>query len=228
VGLGLWLLASVLPACGSNGSGSASVHDGGAAGSDGGTADDVHGSGGASDGAGGAGGAGGAAAPRAPLVINEVMPSNSETVADDFGGYPDWIELYNTTDADVDLGGYFVSDDLDDPEKFPLAPGVTIGAKGYLLLWADGNTAQGDSHLPFKLSKDAEAALLSGPDGTLLDSLEFEAAQPDYSLARFPNGVGDFAWCASASPGDPNPDECPSGSGDPGADGGGSAGTGSN
>jgi len=29
------------------------------------------------------------------LFINEIMPVNSAVIADDFGEYDDWIELYN-------------------------------------------------------------------------------------------------------------------------------------
>jgi len=147
-----------------------------------------------------------------PIVINELMPSNSKTVADDHGGYADWIELYNPTEKDVDLGGYYVSDKLDDPRRFRLPERLSLTAKGYLLLWADGNTGQGDSHLPFKLHKEGEAVVIAGPDGSFLDSVEFVDAQQDYAYARFPNEVGNFAWCSSATPGDANPEQCPSSS----------------
>jgi hypothetical protein len=200
---GSWLLVAMLSACGSNGSGSPSERRDGAAGSGEASGGGTHAGGGGSDGRGGSG------SEAAPIVINELMASNSETVADDQGAYPDWIELYNPTDGDVDLGGYYVSDDPEDPERVALAEGLTIQAQGYLLLWADKDTDEGKSHLPFKLAKEGEAALLSGPDGTLLDSVQFENAQQDYAYARFPNAVGAFSWCASASPGDPNPDQCP-------------------
>jgi hypothetical protein len=203
MGLGLWLVSSLLSACGSNQNGSDSSSD---------NHGEPGGSGGASDGTGGAGERG------ALVVINELMASNSKTVAEN-GTYPDWIELYNPTDRDVDLGGYYVSDKLDDPRRVELPEGLTIDAKGYLLLWADGDLEEGNSHLPFKLSKDGEAAVISGPDGTFLDSVEFQDAPQDYSYARFPNGVGDFAWCWEATPRAENPDQCP-----PSADGSASAG----
>jgi hypothetical protein len=201
---GLWLLVSLLAACGSNDPASPSGDRDGAAGGDGASEGRTHASGGVS------GGTGGSGAQAAPMVINELMASNSNTVADDWGAYPDWIELYNPTDGDVDLGGYYVSDDPEQPRRVALPKGLTVKAKGYLLLWADNDTDEGGSHLPFKLAKEGEAALLSGPDGALLDSVGFENAQRDWSYARFPNAVGTFGWCASASPGDPNPDACPS------------------
>jgi hypothetical protein len=142
------------------------------------------------------------------------MASNHETVSDDSGKFPDWIELYNPTDKEVDLGGYYVSDNGELPTRFALGQGLTIEAKGYLILWADGDTDEGLAHLPFKLAAGGEGAFVSGPDGALLDSIEYQSAPADYSFARFPNGTGEFVWCAVASPGDPNPDECPAASSD--------------
>ncbi|MBN1608310.1 MAG: lamin tail domain-containing protein [Polyangiaceae bacterium] len=204
--LGCWLVVFILSSCGSNGSDASSHSEDGAAGSDNASGGGTHASGGASDGTAGAG------AQAVPIVINELMASNSRTVGDGWGAYPDWIELYNPTDEDVDLGGYYASDDPENPTRVQLPEGLTIEAKGYLLLWADNDTEEGKSHLPFKLAAEGEAALLAGPDGQLLDSVEYGSAQQDYSYARFPNAVGNFAWCSTATPGDPNPDQCPSGS----------------
>lgn len=148
----------------------------------------------------------------APIIINELMPSNSTTISDAAGAFPDWIELYNPTDKDVDLGGYYVSDSDDEPTRYALPKGLVIKANGYRLLWADGDLDEGPEHLPFKLAADKEAALVSGPDGALLDSVKYESAQQDRALARFPDAIGEFAWCAEATPGEANPDECASGS----------------
>jgi hypothetical protein len=39
------------------------------------------------------------------IVINELMPVNSTTVADNYGEFDDWIELYNLSSSTVDLSG---------------------------------------------------------------------------------------------------------------------------
>ncbi|MBN2136819.1 MAG: lamin tail domain-containing protein, partial [Sedimentisphaerales bacterium] len=48
-----------------------------------------------------------------PLVINEFMASNDGTIEypEDSGNYPDWFEIYNTGDADIDLAGFWIRDD---------------------------------------------------------------------------------------------------------------------
>src|SRR5665647_1552707 len=45
-----------------------------------------------------------------PVVINELMPVNSTTVADNYGEYDDWIELYNLSPSPQDLTGCYLSD----------------------------------------------------------------------------------------------------------------------
>ena len=44
------------------------------------------------------------------LVINEIMQSNIECTMDDIHEFPDsWVELYNPTDAAIDLKDYKIS-----------------------------------------------------------------------------------------------------------------------
>ncbi len=154
------------------------------------------------------GGSGGDTPPAGGVVINELMPSNQTTVADEGGAFPDWIELFNGTDADIDVGGWYIGDDAADPLKASLAAGLVVPAGGVLMLWADGDTDEGSAHLPFKLSAGGESVVLSLSDGTLVDSVEYADASGDTSYARLPNGTGQFAWCTSATPGALNGDSC--------------------
>ena len=54
------------------------------------------------------------------IVINEFSADSDSLsgIADPDGGYPDWIELYNTTDAAIDLSGIFLSDKEDELQKW--------------------------------------------------------------------------------------------------------------
>ena len=78
------------------------------------------------------------------VLINEFMPSNQSTITDEAGAYPDWIELYNPGSRDVDLGGWFMSDDLENPDKSVLSDELSIPAGGFLLLWADSDEDDGE------------------------------------------------------------------------------------
>lgn len=69
------------------------------------------------------------------LQINELMPSNQVTIADEDGDYPDWIELYNHGSAGVMLQDLFLSDDSDDLHKWPL-PAFELAGQDYLLIYS--------------------------------------------------------------------------------------------
>ena len=91
----------------------------------------------------------------AQLYINEFMASNDQTIADEFGDYEDWIEIYNDNDFSVNLYGYFLTDDLSEPTKWAL-PDENIPAKGFFLIWSDDDDEEGPRHTNFKLSADGE------------------------------------------------------------------------
>lgn len=71
------------------------------------------------------------------VVINEVLASNGTVLADEDGEYEDWIELYNPTTAPIDLDGYTLTDNPNNPQKWTF-PAVTIQPQGFLLVWASG------------------------------------------------------------------------------------------
>ena len=116
--------------------------------------------------------------------INEVMASNTRSFPDivDFEDYPDWIELHNPDEVDVNLEGYFLSDDRGEPYRWPFPAEAVIPAGGYLLVMADGHDAgPGESHprgywpwrnftteryhSNFSLSADGESVVLSRIEG---------------------------------------------------------------
>jgi hypothetical protein len=70
-------------------------------------------------------------------LINEFMPSNTVTIADEDGDLPDWIELFNPGAAPIDLTGYGLSDDPDEPFKWIFPHGV-IEPGQHRLVFASG------------------------------------------------------------------------------------------
>ena len=126
------------------------------------------------------------------ILINEFMASNSNVIADEFGEFDDWVELYNPTSSPIDIGGMFITDDLDNPTDWQIPttdPALTtIPADGYLLLWFDKDTEQSVLHVDSKLSSDGEDIGLFAADGTLIDSRIFGIQQTDISEGRTPNG----------------------------------------
>ncbi len=144
----------------------------------------------------------------AVVVINEFMPSNAVVITDTAGGAGDWIELYNLSSQPVDLGGYYISDKLVDPQRHALPAGLIIQPSSTLLLWADDDEEEGPDHLPFNLSKAGEAVVLSDPAGVVLDSIDYVDATTDSSFARVPDGTGPWAFCTAPTPGAANDPSC--------------------
>jgi hypothetical protein len=151
-----------------------------------------------------------------PIRINELASSN-DVYQDLIGDTDDWIELYNDSDEDVSLEGYYVSDEADERFKSVLAAGVVVPARGVLLLWADGQPRQSSTrapHLAFELSSQGDGVWLSNPSGFVVDSIEFGALPPSAvgelwtSLSRFPDGAGAFGWCSTSTPEELNGTTC--------------------
>ena len=138
------------------------------------------------------------------ILINEFMASNSSVIADEFGEYDDWVELYNPSNNPVDIGGWFITDNLENPTNWQIptdnALVTTIPANGYILLWFDKDIQQGPLHVDSKLSASGEEIGLFGPEGTLVDSRIFEIQQTDISEGRTPNGGIDWGFYSFPTP----------------------------
>ncbi len=139
------------------------------------------------------------------VVINELVPQNQTPDAD--GNSYDWVELYNPMDRTVVLQGYFLSDNVTKWYKYELPVGSAIGPRGYLVVRADGDTVD-PSIMPFGLGADGDRLVFSNPEGKLIDSVDYVTAKANQSFARFPNGSGKFAWCATTTPDTDNGTSC--------------------
>ena len=143
------------------------------------------------------------------LIINEFLASSDTCCNDGLGGFDDFIEIYNTGDQAVDIGGIYVTDALSSPTKWQIptnAPETTtIPARGFLVLWADKDTGQGPLHVNIKLSSGGEAIGLYESDGTtVIDTLRFDAQQTDVSYGRLPDGSDTWAFFTNPTPGAAN------------------------
>ena len=127
------------------------------------------------------------------ISINEFMAVNDSlsTIKDPAGETDDWIELYNNTDADIDLSNAFLSDNSDNLEKWQFPVGTTIRANDYLIIWADKDEDQDGLHADFKLNRDGDFIMLT--EGTdVIDSLTFGFQENNLTYSRIPNGTGDY------------------------------------
>ncbi len=137
-----------------------------------------------------------------PLVINEFMADNNDCLADDFGEFDDWIEIYNPGQYSVNTTGMFLTDktDLAQQSLWPL-PGLVIEPNQYILIWADNQPAQGNLHASFGLSISGESIVLVDTDAkTVIDSVTFGPQKQNHSFGRIPNGQGSWRELGLPSP----------------------------
>jgi hypothetical protein len=128
------------------------------------------------------------------VVINEIMADNSTTMADAYGDFNDWVELYNNTNSLIDISGYYLSDDASQKNKWQFPGGSTIAPNGFLIVWTDKDTTQTVGlHANFKLSASGEGVILSNNFLSVIDETSFSMLATDLTHGRYPNGTGDFS-----------------------------------
>ncbi len=137
------------------------------------------------------------------IVINEFMASNKTTLADKDGDYSDWIELYNKTDSEIDISFFGVSDTSDQPMKWQIPSGTKIAPHGYVVIFCSSKdkVIDGELHASFSLSAFEEEVVFSSKEGKIIDSFKYSKQSGDVSMARVPNGEGEFTQSATPTPG---------------------------
>ncbi|MBR4621361.1 MAG: CotH kinase family protein [Salinivirgaceae bacterium] len=148
-----------------------------------------------------------AMAANAQIVINEYC-ANSTSFLDEYGDSNDWIELLNTSSADVNLDGWHLSDKADNLTKWTF-PAVTIKAGEYLKIFASSKdlkeVAAGKFlHTNFNISSDGEAFFLSDASGKIIHQTDSIAVPNDVSRGLSPDGNGSWVFFAEPTPGAAN------------------------
>jgi hypothetical protein len=124
-----------------------------------------------------------------PIVINEILTASVPPAVDR-------IELFNSTAATVDIGGWFLSDDAAAPRKFRIPNGTTISGGGFVVFTEAQFNATPGTNGSFSLSSRGESvSLFSGDANTNLTGYShgfaFDAAPDGASFGRHVNSVGD-------------------------------------
>lgn len=121
-----------------------------------------------------------------PVVINEVQ-------SNDPNGGPDWIELANPTDADLDISGIVIKDD-DDTHEYAIPEGTVIPAGGFIVFT--------DEEFGFGLGKGDAVRLFE--NGLLIGSTTWEGhTNPTWGLYPDVNGT-EYRATLEETPGEAN------------------------
>ena len=132
------------------------------------------------------------------VVINEFCFANYSDYA--VGGeFEDWVEFYNPSAVAVNIGGFWLSDNVLNPMKYQIPATVTVPANGYKLILFSGQGGYnpgylGQTNTDFKITQsNGEDLVFSDPIGNILESYDFATISPNQmnqSYGRVPNGSG--------------------------------------
>ena len=132
---------------------------------------------------------------RTDIRLNEILAGSDD-------GMPDWIELYNQSEAPVDVGCWSVVDQTSKHVPWLIPMGTIVQPKGFHVIRADDSGVYGFN---FGLGK-GDMVLLRDPDGLIADEASWKngEAPKDQSWGRIPDGSGPFQTLATPTEGSAN------------------------
>lgn len=137
------------------------------------------------------------------VVINEVYTFSDQSSIEDL----DWIELYNTTDAEIDLGGLMLWESGGRGEAWMIPSGKKIAAKGRLLIECDKYKLHDDmlNYPSWGLSKGPdEYVVLANSQMSPIDSISCPSLNRNESYGRKTDGNATWQIFVQYTKGTPN------------------------
>ncbi len=140
------------------------------------------------------------------IVINEILAHSHDSA-------PDWVELFNTTDHSINIGGWFLSDSESNLTKYMIAEPTVVPPNGFIVFHENlhfDNLYDPGTFEPFRLSENGETLYLSSArDGVLTgysDREEFDASETGISFGRFRTSSDTYIFVTMSmiTPGDTN------------------------
>lgn len=142
------------------------------------------------------------------LVINEVVTSNDSSLVDEVYGTPDWIELYNDSNRQIDLGNYLITDNVQNADKTVLLPKRILEPHEYIIIFASktidvnslslSDSVNGAICVDFGLSKAGDTLVIADANYNVIQELAIPALDKDISYARSKDGS--YGFCAIPTP----------------------------
>ncbi len=134
------------------------------------------------------------------IYINEFLASNSGVNSDSLNHeHVDWIELYNSYDTIVDIGGYYLTDKKADTTKWSIPLGTKLNSNSYLIVWADQQDTS--LHTNFKLRRSGGQISLFSNDKKPLDHVNYSQQEYNISSGRKWDGVHQWQFFDEPTPG---------------------------
>lgn len=136
------------------------------------------------------------------IVINEILAHSHSSL-------PDWVELYNTTNQNINIGGWFLSDSFvsdADRMKYRIPDGtiLTPAAAYYVIEEASFNNLSAPGcRVPFALSEGGETLYLQSAAGEQLTGYftkeSFGASESGVTFGRYQKSTGSWNFVAMSA-----------------------------
>ena len=127
--------------------------------------------------------------PLRSVCINEILAHTQNPALEDY------IELYNHGQQPVDVSGCVLTDSPD-TNKFVIPAQTIIPGGGFAVFY--------QSTLGFGLKASGERIYFKGPDGAVIDAIEYGDQADGVSYGRFPDGASAFYMLSTNTPGTNN------------------------
>jgi hypothetical protein len=140
------------------------------------------------------------------VIISEFLAAEQLDggLKDEYGELQDWIELWNVSAAPVNLQGWSLTDDPEDPDLW-LFPNVTLAAGARMVVFASGKDLRGTTnHTNFKLNIGGEFLGLFNAESPrrAMTAIDFPQQRNDYSYGL--DSAGQWQYFATPTPRAPN------------------------
>lgn len=110
------------------------------------------------------------------VIINEITPAPSSG--------SDWVELYNSSDSDVDISSWVLDDEGTSSDMLVIPQNTILAQKSAKLFFVSN-----------RLNKDGDTVYLKNQQSEV-DRYQYTSTETDISFARFPDGSSIWATCA--------------------------------
>lgn len=133
-----------------------------------------------------------------PVIINELMSTNTSTLKDENGHYYDYVELYNRSGETANLSGWYLTDDEQNLRKWRI-PDVSLASGEYLVIFCSKLDRTDDParlHTNFGLSSEGESLFLVDSQGRVMDRVDFDLLKANVAWSLGSDG----SWSSSAAP----------------------------
>ncbi len=139
------------------------------------------------------------------VCFNEVLVTNNENYEDDYGQHVPWFELFNASYNVVNIGGCYLTNDINNPKKYMIPKGdvlTEIETRQHVLFYADNKPTRGTFHINFTFdpTKENKVYLFNTDGMSLIDSVTVPVLPAEVSWGRPVDGEEEWKMLTKVTP----------------------------